>query len=76
MSSSRRLNRHAINVLLNGRHANVGGKTTATRAKNLLKIASAYSLEELLAEPGVGPVIALEIQAWLAQGGASLRPVD
>jgi hypothetical protein len=76
MNSQRPLNRHAINILLNGRHASVGGKTTATRAKNLQKIASAYSLGELLAESGVGPVIALEIQAWLERHGVSLRSAD
>lgn len=73
---ARRLKRHAINALLNGRHAAVGGKSLPTRAKNLLKIASTYSLDELLEEPGVGAVTAVEIQLWLEERGASLRPSD
>jgi hypothetical protein len=73
----RRLKRHAIDALLRGRHAHLGGKTVPLRAKNLLKIASAYtSLEELLAELGVGSVTATEIQLWLEERGAGLRNED
>lgn len=72
-STPQRLRRQAIDALLKGQHANVGGKTTAARAKHLLKIAVAYSWEELLREPGIGPVIAKEIQLWLTEQGASLR---
>ena len=43
------------------------------RAKNLVKIASAYSLQELLEEPGVGAVTATEIQLWLEVRGSHLR---
>jgi hypothetical protein len=71
---TRRLKRHAINALLKGCHAHVGGKTTPTRAKNLLEIASAYSWDELLKEPGVGAVTAIEIQLWLEERGRSPRP--
>lgn len=71
---TQRLKRHAINALLKGRHADVGGKTTPTRAKNLLNIASAYSWNELLEEPGVGVVTAIEMQLWLEERGRSLRP--
>lgn len=68
-----RLTRHAINALLNGRHARLGGKTIPARAKNLLKIASAYSWDELLEEPGIGVSTASEIQLWLEERGAALR---
>lgn len=71
--STQRLRRQAIDALLKGRHASVGGKTTAARAKNMLQIAAAYSWDELLREPGIGPVIAKEIQLWLSEQGASLR---
>lgn len=69
-----RLKRRAINALLNGQHTNAGGNTAATCARNLLKIASAYSFSELLDEPGVGRLPAFEIQLWLEAHGASLRP--
>jgi hypothetical protein len=69
----RRLKRHAIDALLKGRYGNVGGKTIAIRGKNLVKIAASYSLDELLDEPGVGRITALEIQLWLEERGASLR---
>lgn len=69
-----RLTRHAIKALLNGKHAKVGGKTIPTRAKNLIKIASAYTYEELLDEPGIGAATATEIQLWLEERGASLQP--
>lgn len=71
-----RLTRHAINALLNGRHAHVGGKAIPTRAKNLIKIVAAYTYEELLEEPGIGTATATEIQLWLEERGASLRPSD
>lgn len=72
-SAPHRLKRHAIDALLHGRHARLGGKTVAMRAKNLMKIAAAYSWEELLEEPGVGNVTATEIQLWLEARGVSLR---
>lgn len=75
-AANRRLRRHAIDALLKGRHANVGGRTAALRAKNLVKIAAAYSFDELLGEPGVGRTTALEIQLWLEERGASLRSAD
>jgi hypothetical protein len=71
-----RLTRHAIKALLNGRHAHIGGRTIPLRAKNLLKIAVAYTYEELLKEPGVGAVAAAEIQHWLEELGAALRPSE
>lgn len=67
------INRRAINALLNGRHAKIGGRSRAARGKNLLKIAASYSWEEILTEPGIGPVIATEIKAWVEAQGASLR---
>ncbi len=72
--ATRRLTRHAVKALLRGRHARVGGRTLPTRAKNLLRIVSAYSWDELLAEPGIGSATAAEIQLWLEERGASLRP--
>lgn len=68
-----RLTRYAIKALLNGRYAALGGKTPATRAKNLMKIAAAYTYEELLEEPGIGTVKATEIQLWLENRGFHLR---
>lgn len=70
----RRLTRRAVNALLHGRHANVGGRTSARRAKHLIKIASAYTFEELLNEPGIGQATVIEIQLWLEEAGTSLRP--
>jgi hypothetical protein len=68
-----RLTRHAIKALLNGRHAHVGGKAIQTRAKNLIKIAAAYTFEELLQEPGIGTAAAAEVQLWLEERGVSMR---
>lgn len=70
------LTRHAINALLNDRHAGVGGRSRATRAKNLHKISAIYSLEKLLEERGVGTATAAEIQLWLEERVASLRLSD
>lgn len=42
------------------------------RAKRLIKIASAYTREELLMEPSVGRVTAIEIELWLEKRGWSL----
>jgi hypothetical protein len=74
--ASRNLTPHAIEALLMGCYGHLGGKTIATRAKNLGKIASAYSLQELLEEPGVGAVTAMEIQLWLEERGYALRDED
>lgn len=72
-----RLTRHSIRALVKGRHARIGGRTVPTRAKNLLKIASAYSWSELLEEPGIGVATAMEIQLWLEERGARLRsPIE
>ena len=52
----------------------VGGKTIGKRrAKHLVEIASAYTPDELLCEPGVGQVTVTEIQLWLKERDASLR---
>lgn len=40
----RHLTRRAVNALLNGRHAHLGGRTVANRAKSLIKIASAHTV--------------------------------
>ncbi|GEC17488.1 hypothetical protein [Nitrobacter winogradskyi] len=70
----RNLPRRAIEALLHGRHASLGGRTVAKRSRHLVKIASAYTWEELMAEPGVGTVTASEIRLWLEERGCSLRP--
>ncbi len=71
-----RLPRRAINALLNGRYAHIGGKTVAKRARHLAEIATAYSIEELIAEPGIGQVTALEITLWLESKGLTFRRDD
>lgn len=71
-----RLTRHAIKALLTGRHAHVGGKAIPKRAKNLIKIAAAYTYEQLLEESGIGTATATEIQLWLQERGASLKLSD
>ena len=68
----RDLTRRAVNALLNGRHAHLGGRTVGNRAKSLIKIASAYTREELQMELGVGRVTAMEIEFWLEERGCSL----
>jgi hypothetical protein len=68
------LTRRAVNALLHGRHAHLGGRTAGSRAKRLIEIASAYTREELIMEPGVGSVTATEIQLWLEKRGYALRP--
>lgn len=62
----------ALNALLHGRHARLGGRTVSSRAKRLVEIASAYTRDELLMEPGVGTVTATEIELWLKARGCSL----
>jgi hypothetical protein len=71
-----RLTRHAVQALVKGRHARIGGRTIPIRAKNLIKIASAYSWDELLEEPGIGPATAAEIELWLKKRGSALREED
>lgn len=70
----RNLPRRAVEALLHGRHASVGGRTVAKRSRHLVEIASAYTWDELLSEPGVGTVAASEIRLWLEERGCSLRP--
>lgn len=72
-----RISRDAIKALVKGRHAHLGSKTIPTRARNLIKIASAYSWDELLEEPGIGHSTAADIQLWLEERGAQLRrPIE
>jgi hypothetical protein len=73
MDTTMRLKRRALEPLLNGRHAHAGGRTLARRAKNIAAIASAYTREELLSEPGIGHITALEIEYWLQAQGKALR---
>ncbi len=71
-----RLTRRAVNALLHGRYAPIGGRTVPQRARHLAEIASAYSGKELLTEPGVGQVTALEIERWLESKGLTFRCDD
>jgi hypothetical protein len=73
---SRGLSRRAVNVLLRGRRATVGGRTIAQRARRLAEIAAAYSLDELNAEPGIGIATAREIELWLEERGLSFRSAN
>lgn len=70
----RDLSRRAVNALVCGRHARLGGRTIGNRAKRLVEIASAYTREELLTESGVGSVTATEIEFWLQARGLTLQP--
>jgi hypothetical protein len=72
----RNLPRRAVDALLHGRYASLGGRTVAKRSQRLVEIASAYTWDELLAEPGIGTVAASEIRLWLEERGASLRPLE
>lgn len=68
----RDLSRRAVIALLNGRHAHLSGRTVGNRVQRLIRIASSYTREELLMEPGVGIVTAIEIELWLEKRGCSL----
>lgn len=68
-----KLSRTIVTILLAGRHAVLGGRTTRERAAHLARIASAYSRAELEAEKGIGPARAAELERWLAGQGFSLR---
>lgn len=67
------LSRRCIDVLLDGSHAEIGGRTRRLRGKKLPLIAASYSYAELLDEKGVGEVTALEIGDWLHRQGLSLK---
>ena len=69
----RNLPRRAVEALLHGRHASIGGRTVAKRSRHLIEIASAYTWDELMAEPGVGSVTANQIRLWLEERGETLR---
>jgi hypothetical protein len=69
----RNLPRRAIEALLHGRHASIGGRTVAKRSRHLIEIASSYTWDELMAEPGVGSVTANQILLWLEERGGTLR---
>ena len=71
--AARKLTRRALNTLLRGRYAHLGGATAASRGKRLVEIACAYTREELLAERGIGSVTATEVELWLRAHGRSLR---
>ncbi len=68
-----RLPRNVVRILINGRHANVGGKTSRERAVNLGRIAANYSKDELLAERGLGPASVASIESWLVDQGLRFR---
>ncbi len=69
----RNLPRRAVEALLHGRHASLGGRSVAKRSRHLAVIATAYTWEELLSEPGVGSVSANQILLWLEERGKTLK---
>lgn len=73
MTVMAKLSRAILTVLLSGRHAALGGRSSRDRAANLARIASAYSRAELEQEKGIGPARAAEVECWLSGQGSSLR---
>lgn len=73
MPAASLLSRRARKILLSGRLAQKGGRTSAQRARNIALIASAYTREELAQEIGIGPVMLVEIETWLTTGGLRFR---
>lgn len=73
MTVMAKLSRGILTVLLSGRHAALGGRSSRERAANLARIATAYSRFELEKEKGIGPARAAEVEVWLRQQGLSLR---
>ena len=69
----RRLSRRAVDILLSGRYASIGGVNRRRRAQQLAAIACAYSRSELMGEHGIGETIATEIELWLRERGLDLR---
>ncbi len=67
------ISRRCIDVLLDGSHADIGGRTRRSRGKKLLLIAASYSYAELLGEKGVGEATALEIRDWLQAHGLRFK---
>jgi hypothetical protein len=68
--------RRALNALLRGPHAHLGGRTPAARARKLSQIACAFTRHELAAQRGVGVATVTEIELWLKAQGLSLRSSD
>ncbi|MFD2252558.1 putative transcriptional regulator [Pseudochelatococcus lubricantis] len=68
-----KLTNRAIKTLLRGRHSALGGSTDEARARALPKIAAAYTMAELLEEPGIGHSTATQIELWLEHLGLHLR---
>lgn len=73
MTGMAKLSRAILTVLLSGRHAALGGRSSRDRAANLARIAAAYSRVELETEKGIGPARAAEVERWLLGQGLSLR---
>lgn len=73
MTGMAKLSRAILSVLLSGRYAALGGRSSRDRAANLARIASAYSRAELEAEKGIGPARATAVEHWLKGQGLSLR---
>ena len=71
-----KLTRRALNALLRGPHAHLGGRTPAARARRLPEIACAFTRHELVAQRGVGAATVTEIELWLKAQGLSLRSSD
>jgi hypothetical protein len=68
-----RLPQNLVRILISGRHAKAGGKTSRERAANLARIAANYSRDELIAEPGLGPASVANIESWLIDQGLRFR---
>lgn len=71
-----RLTWRVLNILLNGKHAEIAGGTIGQRACRLDEIAAAYSRDELLSEPGAGPSTLTDVQLWLESRGLAFRDSD
>lgn len=67
------LSGRAIKCLLQGKYAALGGATDEARSRALPRIASAYTMAELLEEPGIGYSTATQIEQWLEHLGLNLR---
>ncbi|MFH1556673.1 MAG: hypothetical protein ABII76_17755 [Pseudomonadota bacterium] len=68
-----RLPDRAVRALIRGRHAAVGGSTDEARVHGLSRIVAAYTMAELLEEPGIGFATAMRIELWLERVGLGLR---
>lgn len=71
-----RLTDRVVRTLTTGRHAAIGGDSDAERVQALARIAAAYTVDELLEEPGIGQATTLRIELFLERHGLSFRKED